>query len=286
MLSLGNQPLQCGLPLLQRSPGCADRRCLFLQHLPARSRIKRHTVIQRKLPAAGFVLRHTGFELLPLQPGPFLQLCLDPVIEPCPEQVPEDFLPALGVRREQIPEGTLGNEHRLGELRRIQPQQVADPRCGFPVFQHPGLRLELQALRVRGFLELLFILLELRLHGLPCHDIDLSLFLERQGHPGDGPRFSVFAPQHLCIPLSLRGLAIEGIHKAIKEHGFPRPGFSRDQDQALSAEGRKVDDLPVRIGTKGLQFQFQRFHTASISSSNSASNASWRWFRSCPFCDR
>ena len=161
--------------------------------------------------------------------GALFQLLLQGHIQPRPEDVPEDLLPLLGVRLEQLAEAALGDHGHLGKLLPGHADDLPDgPIHLFPFCHHPPVRVGELGVR--------------RLAGGPCapglfplvlraaaDGVLLPVIGEGQLHKGGGVQPGVFGAEHVRTPVPAAGLPEQGEGDGIEDRGLSRPGVPGDE---------------------------------------------------------
>ena len=219
--------------------------------------------------AGGFVFLATYFQSL------ILQTALQEVIELCPEDIAENFLPFLSSGLQQLAEISLRDHGNLGKLLPGQADDV--PNSGVNLFQLGNwMPIRVNELCRRSLLcasgspRFCTGIFRIALHG-----VFFSAIVKGQFHIGWCIRGGILGAQHGGIPTVAAGLSKQGIGDSIENSGFACAGIACNQIEAAGAQLGKIQFLRTCVGAKAGNRQFQRSHVfpSSIASISSCTNA-------------
>ena len=205
------------------------------------------------------------------------------------EQLAEDAAALLGGGVEQLCELSLRDEHDLGKLVVVQPDDLLHGGGHVLGFGHrrAGVRVGQGSIRLFGGHALAPGLGALILR-VAAHRVAHAVHLKFQLHKGGGLVVCVLAAQHGAFPDAAAGMIVQRIGDGVKNGSLARAGVAGNEVQPAPAQLFKVKGDLGGIGAKGRKGQSQRSHTVSpsfqISSISSWQNAVCSAVRGWLFC--
>ena len=194
------------------------------------------------------------------------------------EQLAEDAAALLRRSVEQLCELPLRNEHDLGKLVVVQPDDFLHGGGHILGFGHRRavVRVGQGGIRLFGGHALAPGLGALVLR-VAAHHVAHAVHLKFQLHKGGGLVIRVLAAQHGALPDAAAGMIVQRIGDGVKNSGLARAGVAGNEIQPAFAQLFKVERSFGGIGAKGRKGQSQRSHRVSpsfqISSISSWQNA-------------
>ena len=205
------------------------------------------------------------------------------------EQLAEDAAALLRRSVEQLCELPLRDEHDLGKLVVVQPNDLLHGGGHVLCLGHrrAGVRVGQGGIRLFGGHALAPGLGALVLR-VAAHHVAHAVHLKFQLHKGGGLVIRVLAAQHGALPDAAAGMIVQRVGDGVKNSGLARAGVAGNEIQSAFAQLFKVERSLGGIGAKGRKGQSQRSHRVSpsfqISSISAWQNAVCSAVRGWLFC--
>ena len=239
------------------------------------------------LHAANVLLRAGLLRLTAaLQPAGFpFQPLLQHHIIPGLEDFPKNFLPAFGVRQQQLEKIPLRDHGDLGKLAPVQPKDGDDLGGHLAGFGHyPAGQMQLRlGLLHRGAAAAAG---GAQVFRAAAHRVAPAAAKKFQLHKGGGLRQRVLGAEHGGVPVVAAGLAVQGVGDGVKDGGLACAGVPRDEVQPPGAQLFHGKADRPGVGAKGGKRQFQRSHSSpsQMVSMSARAKSCWSALMGWPFC--